>query len=121
MKNNYPRQCEDRWKHCLSPSINKNSWTIEEDKLLIEKVNEIGRKWVKISKFFYRRTDAQCKNRFKVLQRRATNLENLIQEFRQISNFSQSPDKNNNESNDFHLSDAETKNSELEECDFYVF
>lgn len=64
-----PRQCRDRWVSYLNPSINRDPWTYEEDELLIQTVEEIGTKWVKISALFPGRTDAQCKNRYQRIQR----------------------------------------------------
>jgi hypothetical protein len=45
-------------------------WTPSEDALLLEKVQEFGRRWVRIAEFFPMRTDVHVKNRFIVLQRR---------------------------------------------------
>lgn len=64
------RQCRERWLNYLSPKLNTNSWTQEEDELLIEKHKELGTSWVRISKFFEGRTDQMCKNRFFLLQRK---------------------------------------------------
>ena len=63
-------QCRDRWTNYLSPTLNTFEWTSEEDSLLIEKVNQLGKKWVKISRFFNNRTDQMCKNRFNILERK---------------------------------------------------
>lgn len=67
------RQCHDRWFYYLSPEINKNPWTEEEDQRLIQLSNQYGRRWVQIAKHFEGRTDTQIKNRMKVLQRRIVN------------------------------------------------
>ena len=70
------RQCRERWTNYLSPGINKANWTHDEDNLLLQKVNEIGKQWVKISEFFPGRTDQMMKNRYhklthkKVLKRK---------------------------------------------------
>ena len=45
----------------------KRPWTYEEIKLLLEKVNEIGKKWTLISKFFKDRTAISLANKFKSL------------------------------------------------------
>ncbi|OHT14303.1 Myb-like DNA-binding domain containing protein [Tritrichomonas foetus] len=65
-----PRQCKERYLNYLSPKVNNNPWTEEEDKLLLKKRNDIGPKWVRISKFFKGRSDTQIKNRYMILQRR---------------------------------------------------
>jgi hypothetical protein len=64
------RQCKERWQNYLSPSLNTGPWTCAEDKLLIEKVQAFGSKWVRISKFFENRTDSFLKNRYNRLQHR---------------------------------------------------
>lgn len=65
------RQCRERWMNYLSPSLNTQEWTTEEDTLLIQKQKELGTSWVRISKFFEGRTDQMCKNRFFMLKRKA--------------------------------------------------
>lgn len=69
------RQCKERWENYLSPDINRDPWTQEEDDLLIEKQKEIGSRWVTIAKFFNHRTDAAVKNRFQMLERKQRKLE----------------------------------------------
>jgi hypothetical protein len=63
------RQCKERWFNYLSPLLNTEPWTVEEDNLLLAKYAEFGSKWVKISRFFPRRTDSMVKNRFGILSR----------------------------------------------------
>lgn len=65
------RQCRERWLNYLSPKLNREKFTKEEDKLLLLKVSEIGTKWVTISKsFFPNRTDQMVKNRYYILRRK---------------------------------------------------
>ena len=71
MPNRNPRQCKERWCNYLSPKICKSPWTHEEDELLLEKVKEIGARWVQIAKFFQNRTDISIKNRYLVLERKS--------------------------------------------------
>ena len=77
METRNPRQCRERWENYLSPTVNKNPFTQEEDLLLLQKYNEIGAKWVAISKFFNSRTDISVKSRWMVLKRRGINVESL--------------------------------------------
>ena len=70
LENRSARQCKDRWNNYLSPNINKSEWTLEEDKILIEKQKEYGPKWVLISQFFKNRTDISVKNRWISLMRK---------------------------------------------------
>ncbi|MDR1982253.1 MAG: hypothetical protein LBQ08_00425 [Holosporaceae bacterium] len=57
------RQVRERWKHYLS-GTNKNSFSIEDDQILLEKVATLGPKWTKITAFFPGRTDLQIKSRY---------------------------------------------------------
>lgn len=70
MEKRNARQCKDRYTSYLSPTINNGPYSEEEDDLLRKKYNEIGPKWVKISKFFPNRTDISVKCRWAVLNRR---------------------------------------------------
>ena len=74
-----PRQCKERWENYLNPSINNNPFTKEEDELLIRKQKELGSKWVTISHFFERRTDAAVKNRWQMLDRKEKKLKKLLE------------------------------------------
>jgi hypothetical protein len=64
-----PRQCRERWKHYLKPSINRGDWTEAEDDLLVSKYRELGPKWSQISAFFVSRTDVDLKNRYQRIRR----------------------------------------------------
>ena len=69
MKGRTNRQCRERYKYYLHPSIRTDDWSAEEDKLLLRKVSELGTKWSKIARFFSARTDVSLKNRYKKLVR----------------------------------------------------
>lgn len=77
MKGRNKRQCRERWCNYLSPSLNMNPWSTEEDKLLMEKYRQWGSKWVRISKFFPNRTDTMVKNRFQMLKRQEKRREKI--------------------------------------------
>jgi hypothetical protein len=64
------RQCRDRYKNYLAPSLRDYAWTPEEDELLIEKYSTYGSKWNKISPFFANRSDISLRNRWQLLQRK---------------------------------------------------
>ena len=70
MEGRNSRQCRERWLNYLSPALNKSDFTPEEDALLNQKVEELGQKWVQISKFFTGRTDQMVKNRYFLLKRK---------------------------------------------------
>ena len=58
------RQCRDRWKFYLCPSVNRTPWTAEEDQLLLRKYREIGPKWSQLCQYFENRTLNNVKNRW---------------------------------------------------------
>ena len=82
-------QCRDRWNERLDPKINREAWTDEEDKLLVDAVGELGEgKWKAVSeKVGNRRKDSavsdtlstspyqtmtraiQCRARYEVIKR----------------------------------------------------
>lgn len=60
------RQCKERYEGYLAPNIVHDKFSPEEDMLIIEKYNEIGPKWTKISKFLDGRSGNQIKNRYNI-------------------------------------------------------
>ena len=43
-------QCRDRWNERLDPNVNRDTWTEEEDGLLMDAVKELGEgKWKAVS------------------------------------------------------------------------
>jgi len=44
------KQCRERWYNHLDPSINRGSWTQEEDQKVVNMVSQLGTKWAKIAK-----------------------------------------------------------------------
>jgi len=69
-------QCSQRWCRVINPSINKGPWESKEDKLLVEKFDDLQGSWCKIVKFFPDRTDTQCKRRYeKIMQLRTRMLQ----------------------------------------------
>lgn len=79
------RQCSERWKKFLSPTINHSEWTETEDKLLMEKFIEFGPKWTTISKFFNNRTDVNVKSRFIIIKRRMKKRQEFIEKVKLFS------------------------------------
>ena len=57
------RQCRERYKNYLSPSIRLAPWTPEEDALLLQKYHEFGPRWSFMKQFFDKRESVSLKNR----------------------------------------------------------
>ena len=58
------RQCRDRYMNYLRDGISNKPWTEEEDLHLLQRVNEFGTHWSKISRFFVGRSANNLKNRW---------------------------------------------------------
>merc|ERR1719235_1931604 len=63
------KQCRDRYKLKLDPSINHGPWTPEEDDLLVKLQEQLGNQWTKIAKQMPGRTENSVKSRFASLER----------------------------------------------------
>jgi hypothetical protein len=77
------RQCRERWRHYLCPTVSLAPFTPEEDALLIQKFYELGPKWKTIAAYFDSRTDITVKNRFLLLGRHRRRAETAIEEVAQ--------------------------------------
>lgn len=64
MPNRTTRQCRERYRNYLSPTVKNGPWTPEEDLLLEQKYLEYGPKWATIAQFFRSRSDVNIKNRW---------------------------------------------------------
>lgn len=62
------RQCRERWKSFLSPTVINAPWTQAEDAYLKELYNNYGPKWAKITKYFVGRSDYNVKNRWQKIK-----------------------------------------------------
>ena len=64
------RQCKERWNQFLNPNINKDSWTEEEDDLLIRLHEKYGSKWSLMVSHFKGRPRLQIRNRYNLLMKK---------------------------------------------------
>ena len=68
--NRNSRQCRERYRNYLNPSINHTPWTSEEDQQLKDLILKYGPQWSLIAKSFPNRTDVFLKNRWVNIQRK---------------------------------------------------
>lgn len=69
MKGRSTRQCRERYRNYLSPTVNNSPWTSDEDTLLYKRYERFGPKWKLIADGFNNRTDINIKNRWLLLER----------------------------------------------------
>ena len=63
-------QCCQRWVRGLDPRISKKQWSKEEEKKLLQLIDDLGDKsWTKISTYFGNRSDVQCRYKYLQIQR----------------------------------------------------
>ena len=63
------RQCRDRWRGYLQPTLSVAPWTVNEDQILLTTYAEVGPKWSCIRRAIPQRSEVSIKNRWKTLTR----------------------------------------------------
>jgi hypothetical protein len=69
MPNRSRRQCRERYVNYLAPALSNETWSPDEDALLVEKVRVYGQKWTQFVRAFPGRSTASIKNRWTWLTR----------------------------------------------------
>ena len=82
------KQCRERWCNHLCPNINKSSWSLEEEIILLLIHNKIGNKWSEIKKYLKGRTDNTIKNHWNSTMKKRINFveESLKNKINEIKN-----------------------------------
>lgn len=63
------KQCKDRYMNYLSPDIQNNEWTKEEDQTLIFNYFMYPNRWQILKEYLYNRSEISIKNRFRYLEK----------------------------------------------------
>jgi len=63
------KQCRERWNHHLSPTVNTDNMTVEEDEKLLSLHVKYGNSWSKIAREMPGRTDNMVRSRIQVIRR----------------------------------------------------
>lgn len=69
LKGKTAKQCNDRYNKHLKIARNDEPWSVSEDKLLTQLVEEHGHNWVIVSRLLGTRSNIETKNRWSVLLR----------------------------------------------------
>ncbi|OHT13399.1 Myb-like DNA-binding domain containing protein [Tritrichomonas foetus] len=64
MSKRSPKQCRDRYNNYLKEGVKTCKWSDEEDQLLCKLFEEIGPKWVQMSRVIQGRSENDIKNRW---------------------------------------------------------
>jgi hypothetical protein len=73
MKDRTPRQCRERYRHYLDPSLDNGPWSASEEALLIRLVSALGPNWVTMRSHFPGRSNTNIKNHWTAMRRADAN------------------------------------------------
>mmetsp|Transcript_25429 Transcript_25429/g.74694 ORF Transcript_25429/g.74694 Transcript_25429/m.74694 type:complete len:209 (+) Transcript_25429:46-672(+) len=62
-------QCRERWTNHLQPGLRKTEWTVEEDLILLDRAQALGKTWKVVAQALPGRTGAHVKNRYNFLMK----------------------------------------------------
>ena len=84
LPNRNPRQCRERWQNYLNPDLKAQIWTEEEDRLILERYNEMGPHWNAIGRTFVGRSGNAVRNRYLVLMRHQKKQKRTLKDYENL-------------------------------------
>ena len=61
------KQCRERWRNHLDPSVSRAPWSEEENRILLSRYEQYGSMWAEIAQGLPGRADNGCKNQWNKL------------------------------------------------------